>query len=285
MSSVKKYNTTQSQWEYLSRGKPGLPGGVGSAAPGVPVGGTAGQLLSKIDGTTNNTTWTNNPIPTGGVAGQALLKTSNTGYDIQWYSPVPHGTIYQFGGTTAPTGYLLCQGQSVSTTTFATLFSVIGYTYGGSGANFTIPNLQGRIPVGRDGVQVEFDLLGETGGSKTHTLTEAQMSSHTHTTPNHSHTFSANVNDAGTHRHAFQDSYNQGTGTGGGPDSVFTGSQQRSGWGDTRYMYDAGNHSHTYSGTTSGASPTTNATGGSGGATQPHNNLQPYIALNYIIKA
>ena len=284
MSSVKKYNTTQSQWEYLSRGKPGLPGGVGSAAPGVPVGGTAGQLLSKIDGTTNNTTWTNNPIPTGGVAGQALLKTTNTGYDIQWYSPVPHGTIYQFGGATAPTGYLLCQGQSVSTTTFATLFSVIGYTYGGSGASFTIPDLRGRIPVGRDGSQTEFDLLGEVGGSKTHTLTESQLASHNHSTPTHSHTFGGGVNAAGSHSHGINDSYNQGVGV-SGSDAIFTGRANQTGWGDSRYMFAAGNHAHSYSGTVDGSAPTTNATGGLGGVTQPHENLQPYIALNYIIKA
>ena len=64
-------------------------------------------------------------------------------------SGLPTGAITQFAGATAPTDFLLCQGQSVSTTTYAALFSVIGYTYGGSGANFLLPNLQNRIPVGQ----------------------------------------------------------------------------------------------------------------------------------------
>ena len=280
MSPIKRYDQTETEWKYLSQGRPGIPGVTGPANPGVPVGGTAGQLLSKIDETTNNTTWVNNPIPTGGVAGQALLKTSNTSYNIQWSSPVPVGGVYQFGGSTAPTGYLLCEGQSVSTTTFANLFAVIGYTYGGSGANFTIPNLKGRIPVGIDTAQTEFNVLGEVGGAKTHTLTEAQMPVHSHTTPSHSHTFSGTVTDGGSHSHGINDSYNQGVGV-SGADAIFTGRATQTGWGDSRYMYAEGDHAHSYSGTTSGSAPTTNATGG--GAA--HNNLQPYIALNYIIKA
>jgi microcystin-dependent protein len=284
MSPVKRYNQTETEWQYISQGRPGIPGVTGPANPGVPVGGTAGQLLSKIDGTTNNTAWVNNPIPTGGVAGQALFKTNNTSYNIQWSSPVPVGGVYQFGGSTAPTGYLLCEGQSVSTTTFANLFAVIGYTYGGSGANFTIPNLRGRIPVGRDTAQTEFDVLGEVGGAKTHTLTEAQMPTHNHSTPNHSHTFSGGVNAGGSHSHGINDSYNQGVGV-SGADAIFTGRANNTGWSDSRYMFAAGDHAHSYSGTTSNAAPTTNNTGGLSGVTQPHQNLQPYIALNYIIKA
>ena len=190
------------------------------------------------------------------------------------------GVISQYAGSTAPDGYLLCQGQSVSTTTFATLFGVIGYTYGGSGSNFTIPNLQGRIPVGRDSAQTEFDVLGEAGGAKTHTLTTAEMPSHTHTTPNHSHTFSATTNSTGSHSHGFV-LQNPGW-VGGGFNAVLMSAlnNQYTNGGQTGGTQDAGAHTHTVSGTTSNSSPTTNSTGG-GGA---HNNLQPYIVVNYIIK-
>jgi len=61
---------------------------------------------------------------------------------------VPTGSITMFGATAAPTGWLLCSGQSVSTTTYAALFGVIGYTYGGSGSSFVIPDLRSRFPLG-----------------------------------------------------------------------------------------------------------------------------------------
>jgi microcystin-dependent protein len=192
---------------------------------------------------------------------------------------VPPGTVTQFAGATAPTGYLLCQGQSLSTTTFGNLFNVIGYTYGGSGSSFLLPNLQNRVPVGK-GPDTEFDVLGETGGAKTVTLTEAQMPSHTHTTPNHSHTFSATTNSTGSHSHGFV-LQNPGW-VGGGFNAVLMSAlnNQYTNGGQTGGTQDAGAHTHTVSGTTSNSSPTTNSTG-SGGA---HNNLQPYIVLNYIIK-
>jgi microcystin-dependent protein len=134
----------------------------------------------------------------------------------------PTGSVMQFAGSTAPDDYLLCTGQSVSTTTYANLFAVIGYTYGGSGSSFAIPNLQGRIPVGRDVSQTEFDALGETSGTKTVTLTTENMAAHTHSgttaseTQEHTHsgstgTVSADHSHSGTtndinqnHTHGFR---------------------------------------------------------------------------------
>jgi microcystin-dependent protein len=122
-------------------------------------------------------------------------------------SGLPTGAISQFAGSTAPTGYLLCEGQSLSTTTYSALFNVIGYTYGGSGASFNIPNLQNRIPVGK-GPDTEFDVLGETGGSKTNTLTTANMAAHTHSgttaaeTQEHTHSGSTGTVSSG-HTHGF----------------------------------------------------------------------------------
>lgn len=58
----------------------------------------------------------------------------------------PVGTMLDYAGTTAPTGYLMCDGQSLSTTgTYAALFAVLGYAYGGSGASFNIPDFRGRF--------------------------------------------------------------------------------------------------------------------------------------------
>jgi microcystin-dependent protein len=78
-----------------------------------------------------------------------------------------------FAGSTAPTGWLLCDGTAVSRTTYSDLFAITSTTYGvGDGSTtFNLPNLKGRVPVGLDTSQTEFDVLGETGGAKTHTLT------------------------------------------------------------------------------------------------------------------
>jgi microcystin-dependent protein len=98
-------------------------------------------------------------------------------------SGIPTGVATLYYGSTVPTGYLLCDGSAVSRTTYSTLFSVIGTTYGaGDGSTtFNIPDLRGRVPVGKDSSQTEFDTLGETGGAKTHQLTIAEMPAHTHT--------------------------------------------------------------------------------------------------------
>ena len=96
----------------------------------------------------------------------------------------PAGVITQYGGATAPTGWLLCQGQAISRVNalYTRLFTAIGTNYGiGDGSTtFNVPNLQGRIPVGRDSTQSEFDALAETGGSKTSTLSTANLPSHQH---------------------------------------------------------------------------------------------------------
>lgn len=93
---------------------------------------------------------------------------------------LPAGSIVQFGGPVAPAGFALCDGSSLSTTTEASLFAVIGYTYGGSGGSFNVPNCKGRVAVGLDATQTEFNVLSKNGGEKTHTLTTAEMPSHTH---------------------------------------------------------------------------------------------------------
>jgi microcystin-dependent protein len=88
----------------------------------------------------------------------------------EFSSAAPAGTITIFGGDTAPTNWLFCDGAAVSRALYASLFAAIGTKYGaGDGSTtFNLPNLKGRVPVGRDAAQTEFDILGETGGTKTH---------------------------------------------------------------------------------------------------------------------
>jgi microcystin-dependent protein len=149
---------------------------------------------------------------------------------------IPAGTINQYAGTSAPTGWLLADGTAVSRTTYATLFAVTSTTYGvGDGSTtFNLPDLKGRIPVGKN--TGTFATLGSTGGAETHTLSQSEM-------PTHSH------------------GINSGIGYGAG------------GYGAAYGRADANSPAALW-GFTSG-------TAGSGSA---HNNLQPYITVNYIIK-
>lgn len=77
---------------------------------------------------------------------------------------LPVGTVIQYAANAVPTNYLNCDGSSLSTTTYAGLFAVIGYTYGGSGASFNLPYLLGVFVRGYGG-SLGFD-PGRTFGSR-----------------------------------------------------------------------------------------------------------------------
>lgn len=170
------------------------------------------------------------------------------------------GTVLLFGGgeTAVPTGWLLCDGAAHDVTTYPALFSLIGTTYGSAPGQFRVPDLRGRGPIGRDASQTEFAALGQTGGSKTHTLALNELPPHNH----------GNTVAAGEHQH------NVGT-RGFFISMVLAGVNTNPGGdgsGNTPFQstFTTGAHSHTIS-----------SQGGSGA----HNNLQPYLAINFIIKA
>lgn len=82
----------------------------------------------------------------------------------------------------APNGWLICDGSLLPISEYETLFTLIGTTYGGDGdSTFGIPDLRGRTPIHQgQGSGLQSRILGETGGAESHTLTVAQMASHTH---------------------------------------------------------------------------------------------------------
>lgn len=125
------------------------------------------------------------------ITNYGLLATSSSTFTLANHTPI--GVIQAFAGSTAPGHWFLCDGTTVSRTTNAKLFAVIGTTYGvGDGTTtFNLPDLRGRIPIGVDGSAnritsastngANADTLGGVGGAETHILTTAQMPAHTHT--------------------------------------------------------------------------------------------------------
>jgi len=196
-------------------------------------------------------------------------------------SSQPSGSITQFAGSSSPSGWLLCDGSAVSRSTYSTLFGVVGTTYGtGNGSTtFNIPDMKGKIPVGYNSADTSFDALGETGGSKTHTLTSTEMPTHTHTQNSHTHTQNSHTHTQNSHTHGVR--YKALTDS----DGAFIVLRRR----DASDSYDgedtdaSGSTTATNQSTTATNQSTTatNQNTGSGGS---HNNLQPYIVVNYIIK-
>jgi microcystin-dependent protein len=113
------------------------------------------------------------------------------GANLTGIEGVNTGIVVPWGSASIPSGFLLCDGQSVSTSTYAALFAVIAYTYGGAGANFNVPDLRDRTicgvssanskalaqAVGANTVTPTGNIAGSTGAT---TLTTNQIPSHSH---------------------------------------------------------------------------------------------------------
>ena len=195
-----------------------------------------------------------------GLSGQSLK--SNGDGSFRWENAIPPGVMMPYGGNSAPFGYLLCDGAAVSRTTYADLFSAIGSSYGaGDGSTtFNVPNTKGKVLVGYNSSESEFNSLGKTGGEKNHTLTITEM-------PSHYHYINLTTNTTGSHTHSYQKGNP-------GDDSITEASGSYDEYDDMSATTGAaGNHSHSVSGNSQ-----------STGSGNSHNNLQPYITLNYIIK-
>ena len=175
---------------------------------------------------------------------------------------MPTGAVVPFGGSSAPTGFLLCAGQAVSRSTYSALFGVISTTYGAGdeSSTFNLPDLRGRVVAGQDDMGgtsadrltgltggVDGDTLAATGGAETHVLTTAQLATHTHGATK---SYAAESDSGNTRFSLVNEQQNR--------QDSFPGYQTTT--GDTNNII---------------------STTGSGSA---HNNVQPTIILNYIIK-
>lgn len=130
--------------------------------------------------------------------GKAQFNTGTSGSPI-WTdampSSVPTGGVIDYAGTSAPTGYLACDGSAVSRTTYAALFAAIGTTWGsGDGSTtFNLPNFARRSTVGSGGTATGTlgNTVGSTGGEEAHTLatTELPHLSYNVNDPGHAHSY------------------------------------------------------------------------------------------------
>lgn len=238
------------------------------------------------------------------------------------YYQTPVGTITAYAGSSAPTNWLLCDGAAVSRTTYAALFAVISTTYGaGDGSTtFNLPNIKGKVPVGLDSAQTEFDALNEQGGSKTSTAPHTHAVDHDHasfnaTSGGHSadHTHAGNTgNVSAWHQHSGNTGnvssdhvhwdYDGDLGAGGSglvrKGYAVNGDATSGFHANHTHAFGTGdpnaNHYHGY--TTGGASvghthtttvdvPAFTGTSGASSAAAASGNLPPYIVVNYIIRA
>lgn len=243
-------------------------------------GTITGNLTGNADTATNAANATNDSL------GNNIANT---------YLPAVVGAVVAFAGSTSPAGWLLCDGSAVSRTTYAALFSVIGTTYGdGNGSTtFNLPNLVNRMMVGTGGLYA----LGSTGGEASHALTEAELASHTHTFTG---TAVNSGNQSADHTHSRGTMEIGGTMTdllGGGSlaaTGAFSLSKSAANFnatsGNRSYGWFTFKASNNWTGSTSGVSAnhthsvTASGTNSSTGSGTAHNNMPPYVAINYIIK-
>lgn len=194
------------------------------------------------------------------------------------------GIVMPFAGSTAPQGWMLCDGAAVSRTTYAALFAVIGTTYGaGDGeTTFNIPNLAGRVVIGSS----QSHALGTTGGSETVTLTADQLPAHVHEVPQHGHENDIAAKTPVLTHSITQPAYNYNKPTekklgAGSANSHISGVSTQTASRTTNVSITA----HSAADCTKGGSVTAcqDFNSGSYGGSTGHNNMQPYTAVNYLI--
>lgn len=159
--------------------------------------------------------------------------------------------IVMFAGSFAPRGWAFCQGQILSIAQNTALFSLLGTTFGGNGqTTFALPDLRGRVPVGTgQGPGLPSINLGELSGQPTHTLIITEMPAHNHVAQAQGNSGSGNNPSPGGNTWATSDSR------------------------ANNYINSAPD----------GPMAANTVTVGIAGGSQPHNNMQPYLGMNYII--
>ena len=159
---------------------------------------------------------------------------------------IPPGSMIDFAGSAAPAGWLLCDGTSISRTTYADLYAEIGLKWSPSNqpaATFRVPDLRRRITLGAGGVvpagtNGPANTVGSVDGDEAIVLAESQLPAHTHDEG------TLAIASAGSHSHTF--ARRDGSGS-GGSGTGYSAAGQAASNGQTNA---AGSHSHSISGDT-----------------------------------
>lgn len=180
------------------------------------------------------------------------------------------GEIRMFAGSFAPLGWMLCQGQLLSISGNEALYSIIGTTYGGDGSStFALPNLASRVPVGMEqGPGLGNITLGQQVGAERVTLMATQLPAHTHVVDKNSLQVTNGIaSNMPSTAHEPTKGKSLGVATNKGISTL-------------GYNQEVPNMTlHETSLRNEDLTKTTLPVGGN----QPHNNMQPYLGINFII--
>jgi len=139
---------------------------------------SGGTFTGAVNFGSQTTTGVATPTTSDAIASKGYVDTT-----LASFGGLPVGSLIDFAGSVAPTGWLLCDGAAVSRTTYSSLFAVIGVTWGVGDAatTFNVPDLRGRGTIGSgSGSGLTTRTLAQSGGEETHTIAEAELPAHTH---------------------------------------------------------------------------------------------------------
>lgn len=220
------------------------------------------------------------------INGSKLLNTSVAAAKIEGGILPPTGALMPYAGSSAPTGYLICDGSAVSRNTYSNLYNLITsngtvfpYGSGDGSTTFNLPDLRGRMPVGL-GTHSTVDALGENDGAAVANRRPAHShAGSTDAAGSHQHTGSTST--GGSHSHSVDDYYESANlAYNFRRDASAQGVGATSGSTLSRTVSLSGDHSHTFT-TGSAGSHTHNVTVGSTGGTT---DSPSFVVVNYIIK-
>lgn len=196
------------------------------------------------------------------------------------------GNIIAFTGQSVPSGYLVCDGSEVVREEYPELFAVIGTTYGeGDGiATFNLPSISGKTLL----CASPSHLIGSIGGEETHTIVSSEMPSHAHTIPAHTHENTLSFRTPSLSHTITQPSFTY-VGLSGSTNRIRSGQVAATGTTSATMSRSANlaiaDHPSTPCTITGGIIDCPAFNTETAGAGLGHNNMMPYLAVTYLIKA